>query len=138
MSSPSNNVTCLELHRNQSAPAIWAHTPINITAGPDGALWFTENAANKIGRITTDGVISEFTIPTADSSPFFITTGPDGAVWFTEAASSSITTAGVISEFPIPTANSSPAGITAGPDGALWFTELNSSKINAVLGSGQP
>jgi streptogramin lyase len=27
--------------------------PASITVGPDGALWFTENEANKIGRITT-------------------------------------------------------------------------------------
>jgi streptogramin lyase len=34
--------------------------PLGITTGPDGALWFTENAfvANKIGRVTTAGVIS--------------------------------------------------------------------------------
>jgi streptogramin lyase len=30
--------------------------PNGITAGPDGALWFTEAAANKIGRITTAGL----------------------------------------------------------------------------------
>ena len=30
--------------------------PEEITAGPDGALWFTEAAANKIGRITTAGL----------------------------------------------------------------------------------
>jgi hypothetical protein len=51
----------------------------------DGALWFTENSANKIARITTAGIISEFLIPTASSSPEFITTGPDGALWFTES-----------------------------------------------------
>src|SRR5258708_36482099 len=27
--------------------------PYSITAGPDGALWFTENYGRKIGRITT-------------------------------------------------------------------------------------
>jgi streptogramin lyase len=27
-------------------------TPFNITAGPDGAIWFTELTANKIGRIS--------------------------------------------------------------------------------------
>ena len=32
--------------------------------GPDGALWFTESGANKIGRITTAGVITEFALPT--------------------------------------------------------------------------
>jgi hypothetical protein len=59
--------------------------PQGITAGPDGALWFTERAGNKIGRITTAGVVTnEFTVPTANSSPFGITAGPDGALWFTE------------------------------------------------------
>jgi streptogramin lyase len=33
--------------------------PYAITAGPDGALWFTENLANKIGRITTTGVVTK-------------------------------------------------------------------------------
>jgi len=31
--------------------------PLGIAAGPDGALWFTENSANKIGRITTPVVV---------------------------------------------------------------------------------
>src|SRR5947209_15279215 len=30
--------------------------PGGITAGPDGNLWFTEQDASKIGRITTAGV----------------------------------------------------------------------------------
>ena len=41
-----------------------------IAAGPDGALWFTEvdptiTARDKIGRITTDGTITEYPIPVA-------------------------------------------------------------------------
>ena len=58
--------------------------PPGITAGPDGALWFTELDGNKIGRITTAGTITEFTIPTGGSNPIGITAGPDGALWFTE------------------------------------------------------
>src|SRR5216683_3057420 len=61
--------------------------PANITQGPDGALWFTEFSANKIGRITTSGVITEFDITphTPMSFPQGITTGPDGALWFVES-----------------------------------------------------
>src|SRR5687767_12662280 len=36
-----------------------------ITAGPDGNLWFTENNSDRtgrIGRITPEGVITEFTV----------------------------------------------------------------------------
>ncbi len=31
-----------------------------ITAGSDGNLWFTEETSNKIGRITTAGLVTEF------------------------------------------------------------------------------
>jgi virginiamycin B lyase len=69
--------------------------PWGITTGPDGALWFTEascvrqpgphcNVGNKIGRITTAGLITEFPVPSDGSGPHSITTGPDGALWFTE------------------------------------------------------
>jgi virginiamycin B lyase len=69
--------------------------PWGITTGPDGALWFTESACvrqpgprciigNKIGRITTAGLVTEFAVPTDGSGPHSITTGPDGALWFTE------------------------------------------------------
>ncbi len=98
-------------------------------------LWFTEINRNRIGRITTAGVITEFILPTTNSWPSGIGAGPDGALWFTEYNGNKIgriTTGGVISEFMIPTANSAPSYITAGPDGALWFTEANANKIGRV------
>ena len=100
--------------------------PIDIAAGPDGALWFTENEGNKIGRITTAGAIAEYPI-SGVSQRTGIAAGPDGSLWFTEAEANNIgriTTAGVISEFPLPMLNRQPTGITAGPDGNMWFTSL--------------
>ena len=38
-----------------------ASNPYQIVTGPDGNLWFTEEGAAKIGRITTAGIITEFT-----------------------------------------------------------------------------
>jgi virginiamycin B lyase len=119
--------------------------PYGITAGPDGALWFTEsNAATNvpgIGRVTTGGAFSHFTIPTAGSGSEGITSGPDGAIWFVEHASAAnrigrVTTAGVFSEYPIPTSLALPVGIAAGYDGALWFTEIVSGKIGRITTSG--
>ena len=105
--------------------------PLAITAGPDGALWFTEVDRNQIGRITTAGAITEYPVPTANSAPEGITAGPDGALWFIEFTGKigRITTAGVIVEYPAPTTFSFPQWITAGPDGALWFTESDGNKI---------
>ena len=75
-----------------------------ITSGPDGNLWFTEQTANKIGRITTAGVVTEYNVPTGGSGPYGITLGSDGNLWFTESSASvhkigRITTSGVITEF---------------------------------------
>ncbi len=52
--------------------------PIEITAGSDGNLWFTEYH-DRIGRITPAGIITEFSTGiTSGSSPISITAGPDG------------------------------------------------------------
>ena len=109
--------------------------PEGITAGSDGALWFTEAVGNKIGRITTAGTITEYPIPTSDSHPRTITNGSDGALWFAELFGNNIgriSTSGTITEYSIPSTDSFPTNITAGPDGALWFTAQ--SNDNGVYG----
>ncbi|MQA75360.1 MAG: hypothetical protein GEU88_13625 [Solirubrobacterales bacterium] len=56
--------------------------PTQIIPGPDGALWFS--TVGGLGRITTDGRITEMNLPggrVADSLAF----GRDGAIWFTDA-----------------------------------------------------
>src|SRR5262249_38518359 len=59
--------------------------PLDITAGPDGNLWFTEEFPDRIGRITPAGVITEFSTGlTPNFQPRGITAGPDGNLWFTE------------------------------------------------------
>jgi len=128
--------------------------PWEITHGPDGNLWFTEIGdnlhhypggaeiieGNKIGRITPQGQITEFPVPTFNSFPDGITTGPDGALWFTENSGNKIgriTTSGQITEFPIPTSNARAIGIQSGLDGNLWFTEQVGQKIGRITPSGQ-
>jgi hypothetical protein len=46
-------------------------------------MWFTELTGNKMGSITTAGVITEYAIPLANASPTAITAGADGNMWFT-------------------------------------------------------
>jgi streptogramin lyase len=117
-----------------------ASKPYGIASGPDGNLWFTESAGNKIGQLTTLGTLVEFPIPTSNSAPHGITAGPDGALWFVENSGNKIgriTTSGAITEYSTGlTANSGPEGIVAGPDGALWFTENTVSKIGRITTSG--
>jgi len=80
--SPTGTITEFTLPTGNSSGVRGG--PVGITAGPDGALWFTDAANNAIGRITTAGKISEFALPTPQSAPEYITSGPDGKLWFTE------------------------------------------------------
>src|SRR5438128_83039 len=70
-------------------------TPFDITAGPDGNLWFTDGAG-EIGRITPGGGITLF--PTPDGA-WGITAGPDSNLWFADPGGNKIgriTTGGAI------------------------------------------
>ena len=102
--------------------------PDGIVSGPDGNLWFTERTGGNIGRITTDGVITEF--PTTAISPRGITVGADGNLWFAERTNriGRITTTGVITEFTLP-AGVEGDGITQGPDGHLWLTSFLGNEV---------
>lgn len=112
--------------------------PFGLTAGPDGALWFSEAQTNKIGRITPSGKIVEFSV-TAGSDPGNIVTGPDKNIWYTEFTRDyigRITTRGALNEFPVPTSGAMSLGIAVGPDGNLWFTENHSGNIGRATTSG--
>ena len=56
--------------------------PESMTTGPDGALWFINSYNDTIGRITTAGVVTNYT-DSSIQAPGAITPGPDGALWFT-------------------------------------------------------
>src|SRR5262249_47018428 len=43
-----------------------------------------ENLVNQIERITTSGVVTEFTIPTTPTGAAGIVAAPDGSLWFAE------------------------------------------------------
>jgi virginiamycin B lyase len=111
--------------------------PTSITAGPDGALWFTQS--NAIGRITLDGELTEHPLPTAGGFAGDITTGPDGALYFSEPDTGEvgrITTSGQITEYDVPGDNPLPGAIVPGPDGALYVAERNDNVISRMTTAG--
>lgn len=55
-------------------------------ANAGGDLWFAEADSGAIGRITTTGVVTEFSIPGAGTTAIDVTDGPDGNLWFTDGA----------------------------------------------------
>jgi virginiamycin B lyase len=112
-------------------------SPVAITAGPDGALWFVNKTGNSIGRITMAGALKFYT-NTLVKSPTSIVKGADGALWFTSSANQRIgrlTTAGAF-KFYTSSAVLTPTQIAAGPDSALWFTLGASNRIGRITTAG--
>ena len=93
-----------------------------IATGPDGNLWFSDQAA--MGRMTPDGSNQEFLLP---GKPIDLTPGPDGNFWFSDEDNNVVgrlTPTGMQREFPrLAGRPLLPEGIVTGPDGNLWFTD---------------
>ncbi len=107
----------------------------DITAGPDGNLWFLTNGGESLNpdglaKITPSGTFTNY--PLADDGLLRdIAPGPDGNVWYVRKSPDKIglvTPSGVATEF-LNGSGRSFEGIAAGPDGAMWVTE---SLVNVV------
>ena len=84
--------------------------PSGIAVGSDGAFWYTETGANKIGRISSGGTVTnEFAVPTPGSQPGDIAGGSDGALWFTEFVGNKIGRIAVAPPAPPPPPPAPPA-----------------------------
>jgi virginiamycin B lyase len=96
-----------------------ASHPAGITPGPDGRLWFCENGADKIGAITTDGVITEYPIRASAGCNRIIAAG--GFLWYTEATAGMVgamTTTGS----PVDGGSfTSPGGLANDANGRIWI-----------------
>ncbi|MCP9982322.1 Vgb family protein [Actinomadura madurae] len=106
-----------------------------ITAGPDGAMWFTGRSSGSIGRIDASGTVTAYATGLV---PVELTTGPDRAIWFTTNGGTIgrlDPATGAVASYPTPNGrNGSPVmgGIVTGPDGDLWFTEPGAGKVGRI------
>ena len=105
-----------------------------MTVGPDGNLWFTDSG--KIARITPQGVITEFAVPsppTAIPLPG-IARGPDGNLWYIAGATlGRITPQGrAIGAVTMPPGVWYITGLTTAPDGTLWVGLSNKSETDQL------
>src|ERR1700716_2591335 len=125
--------------------------PSGITVAPDGSLWFAQTHNNKIGRITTDGVITQVALPAASCpglasdlacEPTGIAADNNRATWFTEPDANRIgrfhpaTTS--FTEYPLPEGSISPGGIALGSDQRIWFTFEQAAGSRGGIGAIDP
>jgi len=113
-------------------------------------LWFTESSADKVGKITTAGVITEYPVKGANLLGS-ITSGPDGNLWFEflvikgttlSGSLAKITTSGVLTivkqGYPVGTGfgGKHGNGFVAGSDGAFWLDQGYPNSLARVTTSG--
>jgi streptogramin lyase len=130
--TPTGVVTSIPIPTKKSCPFGIATRKI------DNTVWFTEKCKQKIGKITSNGAITEYKL-SRGSGPAFITLGRDGNMWFTESSGNKIgkiTTQGNVTEYNVPTADSFPQGISSDSAGNMWFTESSGNKIGKITTQG--
>jgi len=111
----------------------------NITAGPDGNVWFTEPTAGKIARVTPAGVITEFAMPGTGYS--LIASGPDGNLWVagpqTQVARMNVF-GSLVELFELPISKPAIGGIVFSENGDLWFSEASTIDGPLTIGKRTP
>lgn len=117
--------------------------PYDIVTGPDDAMWVTESGADKIARVSLDGTITEFDVPSRSVMHAHlggIVSGPDGALWFQQALRNSLgrydPTTNRFDEFPKLDDEHGligGQGLEVSVDGALWFEGFGNGSGTAGL-----
>src|SRR5204862_2138 len=84
-------------------------SPYGMGVGPDGNLWFTDGPSNQVGRITLQGQVTVYDVPTPNAVLGVPTAGPNNTPRFSEPSPNQI---GQISPNAPPTARARGRAIT--------------------------
>jgi virginiamycin B lyase len=126
--APQNDVNELKVTiREWDVPTKGAH-PHDPAVGTDGALWFTEQMQNKIGKVDpATGVFKEFPLKVDNSGPHGLVADREGNIWFTGNFAGYIgkldVRTGEVKEYKMPDARAEdPHSLALDANGILWFT----------------
>jgi virginiamycin B lyase len=111
------------------------HDPL---ATPDGAIWWTGQWANVLGRVDPkSGDLKEFPLKTPGSGPHGLTVDNDGMIWYTGNAKALIgklnPKTGEVTEYPMPDpAARDPHTPLFDKNGLLWFTLQQANMVGTL------
>jgi virginiamycin B lyase len=112
--------------------------PHDPAVAPDGALWTTEQAANKLGRLDPhSGDFEEFPLKTPNSGPHGLVADKDGNIWFTAISGGYVGELNPktrqISEYrPADGTEIDPHTPVFDQNGMLWFTNEETNFIGRL------
>jgi virginiamycin B lyase len=143
-----------------AAEATFTKYPVKTTADPfiegmtkgdtGSDFWFTESEANRIGKITTQGAITEYKLPPSGRYAEKIANGPDDTFWFTYTVDAGKATPnylgrivgarGKVTLYVVPGSEvvgdfEWAEGIVRGSDDKMWFTTYK-GKVGNVTDNG--
>jgi virginiamycin B lyase len=125
---PATEVSELKVTIHEwDVPTKGAH-PHDPAVGADGALWFTEQVQNKIGRVDPKtGVFKEYALKIEDSGPHGLVADSSGNIWFTGNGKGYIgkldPRSGAVTEYKMPDAKAEdPHTAVFDSHGIMWFT----------------
>ena len=112
--------------------------PHDPALAPDGSLWYTGQAANKLGRLDpSTGAFKEYPLKTPHSGPHGLVADQQGNIWFTAISAGYIgkldPKTGDIREFrPADKTEIDPHTPVFDHDGILWFTNEETNYIGRL------
>ena len=136
--TPGTDVSDLKVTiREWAVPTKGAH-PHDPAVGTDGALWFTEQMQNKIGRLDTQsGAFKEYPLKLEDSGPHGLVSDREGNIWFTGNFKGYIgkldPRTGVVTEYKIPDPKAEdPHTAIFDSHDVLWFTLQTANMVGRL------
>jgi virginiamycin B lyase len=113
--------------------------PLGLAAdGADGA-WYTDASIRAISRISSEGAIRSFPLPTPVVRLGRLAVAADGAVWFADATTASVTRLhnGVLTRHDFGSHGGIPYGIAADTNGTVWTTLQGADRLGRIATAGQ-
>src|SRR5215469_5284310 len=124
--------------REWPVPSKGGH-PHDPAVGTDGALWFTEQMVNKIGRLDPKtGEIKEYPLPESkNAGPHGLVADKDGNIWFTANFGGYIgkldPNTGKVTEYKMPVEKADdPHTAVFDSRGILWFTVQGGNMVGRL------
>ncbi|MDW5598514.1 hypothetical protein VSS74_29405 [Conexibacter stalactiti] len=126
----------------------------DVALAPDGAIWFTNQLRNELGRLdVAGGVFTAYSLPAIDAGfrggrPIAISAAPDGTLWLAQYGGVSRPSSNaIVKVVPDPLAPSAtvfplgagrhPLAVTADTRGNVWFavaTDVAPGKLGRLAG----
>ncbi len=124
--------------REWDVPTKGAH-PHDPAVGPDGALWFTEQMANKLGRLDlATGTFKEYSLVEGkNSGPHGLVADQEGNIWYTANFGGYIgkldPRTGKVTEYKMPDESvDDPHTAVFDARGILWFTAQGGNAVGRL------